>query len=358
MSATAQITEPLPAAHAGRIPHLRVLDGWRGLSILLVLSAHLLPLGPARLGLNESAALAGMALFFTLSGFLITSTLYFQPPGLAVSAQVRNFLIRRVCRIVPAAWLFVLVTLPFLHLPWGFWPASLLFYANLPPFHLVPVTGHLWSLCVEIQFYALIALLFALFRARAFTLLPLLTLAVTLNRIFLHEPHSIVTLYRLDEILAGASLAYLFHGPHSFRLRAVLANIHPGVPLALLAIACVPAFSWPEYLRPYCAALLVGTTFFRPGTRDTRLLESAPLLFFAGISYALYVWHPLFSHGWFGTGTTLIRYSKRPLGLALTFAVAWLSTHTFESRFIALGKRLTSRNSPKHRAPFIAASSR
>ena len=335
-TAIAQLTEPLPAIHPARIPHLRVLDGWRGISILLVLAAHLLPLGPKRLALNESAGYAGMALFFTLSGFLITSTLYFQP-------NVRNFLIRRICRIVPAAWLFVLVTLPFLHLPWGFWPASLFFYANLPPFHLVPVTGHLWSLCVEFQFYAFIALLFAVLRKRAFALLPWLTLAITLNRIHAHEPHSIVTLYRLDEIFAGATLAWLFHGPHSHRLRAVLANIHPAVPLALLALSCLPALGWPEYLRPYCAVTLVGTTFFRPATPGTRVLESRPLLFLASISYALYVWHPLFAHGWFGTGSTLVRYSKRPLGLALTFAVAWLSTHQLESRFIALGKRLTRR---------------
>ncbi len=346
MTATQELTEPLTAAtptRTPRIPHLRVLDGWRGLSILLVLAAHLLPLGPARLGLNESAALAGMALFFTLSGFLITSTLYFQPPGSPVARHVRNFLIRRVCRIVPAAWLFVLVTLPFLHQPGSFWPASLLFYANLPPFHLVSLTGHLWSLCVEIQFYVLIALLFAVLRQRAFALLPWLTLAITCNNLFHHEPHSIVTWFRLNEILAGATLAWLFHGPHSFRLRAVLANLHPALPLTLFAATCLPALGWPEYLRPCCAAALVGTTFFRPETSGTRLLESKPLLFLATISYALYLWHPLFAHGWFSTGTTLLRYEKRPLGLALTFAVAWLSTHSFESRFIAFGKRLTRR---------------
>ena len=334
MNAVAEVTKPLPAVHPTRIPHLRVLDGWRGLSILLVLAAHLLPLGPRRFELNASAGYAGMALFFTLSGFLITSTLYFQP-------NVRAFLIRRVCRIVPAAWLFVIVTLPFLHLPVAFWPASLLFYANLPPFHLVDLTGHLWSLCVEIQFYTLIALLFAMFRKRAFALLPLLTLALTLSDVRAHEPHSIVTWYRLNEILAGASLAYFFHGPHSVRLRAVLANLPPALPFAIFCAACLPALGWPEYLRPFAAVALVGTTFFRPGTAGTRLLESRVLFFFAGISYALYVWHPLFAHGWFGAGTTLQRYEKRPLGLALTFAVAWLSTHYFESRFIALGKRLT-----------------
>ncbi len=54
---------------------LYVLDGWRGVSILLVLAAHLLPLGPKSLHLNEVAGAMGMSLFFTLSGFLIARLL-------------------------------------------------------------------------------------------------------------------------------------------------------------------------------------------------------------------------------------------------------------------------------------------
>ena len=38
---------------------LAVLDGWRGVSILLVLSSHLLPLGPKRWQLNEMAGPMG-----------------------------------------------------------------------------------------------------------------------------------------------------------------------------------------------------------------------------------------------------------------------------------------------------------
>lgn len=55
--------------------HVHVLDGWRGISILLVLAAHLLPLGPKIWHLNVAAGVAGMVLFFVLSGFPITSFL-------------------------------------------------------------------------------------------------------------------------------------------------------------------------------------------------------------------------------------------------------------------------------------------
>ena len=58
-----------------KIPRFPVLDGWRGISILCVLSAHMLPLGPKSWQLNATTATIGMSIFFTLSGFLITTTL-------------------------------------------------------------------------------------------------------------------------------------------------------------------------------------------------------------------------------------------------------------------------------------------
>ena len=52
---------------AHRLP---VLDGLRAISILLVLAAHMVPVGPSVLGLNYTVGAMGMSLFFALSGFL------------------------------------------------------------------------------------------------------------------------------------------------------------------------------------------------------------------------------------------------------------------------------------------------
>ena len=52
-----------------------VLDGWRGVSISLVLAGNLLPLGFKKWQLNDTVAVTGMVLFFILSGFLITNIL-------------------------------------------------------------------------------------------------------------------------------------------------------------------------------------------------------------------------------------------------------------------------------------------
>src|SRR5579863_1083369 len=88
-------------------PHrLPVLDGWRGISILCVLAGHLLPLGFKRLQLNATIATTGMTLFFVLSGFLIVSML-------VRNDNVASFLIRRVCRILPLAWGYLIGVLIF-----------------------------------------------------------------------------------------------------------------------------------------------------------------------------------------------------------------------------------------------------
>ena len=83
------------SAHESR---LQLLDGWRGISISLVLAGHLLPLGPKSLQINPTATAAGMAMFFILSGFLITSLLLRDD-------HIGRFLVRRFARIVPLAWL-------------------------------------------------------------------------------------------------------------------------------------------------------------------------------------------------------------------------------------------------------------
>lgn len=317
------------------MPRFSQLDGWRAISILAVLCAHFLPLGPAHWELNISAGLLGMSIFFTLSGFLITSTLYFQP-------SVRVFVIRRVFRIVPLALLYMVLCLFFLHVSWNVWLAHIFFYVNLPPFRLTKLTLHMWSLCVEMHYYALTAALFLLLRQRSFVLAPLLALTVTALRIHAHMTSSIVTIYRLDEILAGATLAYLLHGQGSVGVSRVLSRIPPLVPLLLLLLSTHVYFVSLNYLRPYLAALTVGTTLMPNRTRWVSVLSSKPLKYIAGISYALYVWQGLAHSGWFEGGPKTVKYAKRPLGICLTFLLAHLSSKYFEPFWIRLGKKLSA----------------
>ena len=315
---------------------LHALDGWRGISILCVLAAHLLPLGPKAWYMNETIAPMGMAIFFTLSGFLITRFLLDHD-------SVADFLVRRFFRIVSLAWVAMAVVLLISSAPTSAYLPHFLFYANLPPQSLTVIGSHLWSLCVEVQFYAGIALVVALLGKRGLYLLPVACLAVTLHRVVAHAPIDIVTWRRVDEILAGGILALAFSNRLGAGPQRVLRWLNPYAILLLLAISSHPGSGFMNYLRPYFAALLVGSTLFAPPARLDAVLGSRGLRYIATISFALYVIHHPLIFTWLGTGETLVRYLKRPLLFAATFGLAHVSTFYLEQSCIAYGKRLSRR---------------
>ncbi len=333
----------------GHLPRYPNLDGWRGISILFVLAAHWLPLGPSRWELNAAAGVVGMSLFFSLSGFLITSTLVFHP-------SVGSFLIRRLARVVPLAWLFLVTVAIVVGLTGAELAAHALFFANIPPYWLTDVTAHLWSLCVEMHFYVAIALLVAVFRRRAFVLVPFLCLALTALRISAHEPVSIFTPFRVDEIASGSWLALCVHRGRLndlpgklWRFNITSARLPLWLLCFLLAASSHLSLVALNYFRPYAAALLVGATLTSGDGAFRRLLGSRRLAYVASISYALYVFHPLFSAGWMSSGSDVMKYAKRVPAALLTLMVAHLSTNHYERRWTEWGKRLSSSIGSKRR---------
>ena len=320
--------------------HTRVaeIDGWRAMSILLVLAGHLLPLGPHAFRLNDQAGLMGMSLFFAISGFLIVR---FLAEGMPVSA----FAARRLSRILPLSWTAMIAVFVMSDAGAGELVANLLFYSNVPPARLMQGGEHLWSLCVEVQFYVTAAALALLPRRRGLYLVPLLGLLVTALRIRDGEPISIVTWHRVDEILAGGTVALVYCGWFGAQAQTILRQTP-----AVLAVAAWLLCSHPEsgpllYLRPYAAALVIGSSLYGVAGLLGRLLTSQPMAYIAEISYALYVVHGVLAVTWLGAGDTLEKYAKRPLLFAATFALAHLSTHYFERPFVRLARRL--KPSPK-----------
>ena len=312
---------------------LVVLDGWRALSISLVMAAHLLPLGPKAWDVNAAIAALGMAFFFTLSGFLITRLL--------LTSDVVTFIIRRFFRIVPLAWLAMAIVLPVAGADQGTYAAHFLFYANLPPFWLTSIASYLWSLCVEVQFYVAIAASVALFGRRALHFLPLACISVTALRIYQGAELSIVTWLRVDEILAGGIVALAYEGHIGVRIPSFLKWLNPDwvLPLALASCAHTPL----AYLRPYLVSATVGASLFNCPSLLHKLSTNKVTVWIADISYALYVAHGCLMNTWLGFGNTVTKYAKRPLLIGITFAVSYISTKTYERWWIQLGKQLVQR---------------
>jgi peptidoglycan/LPS O-acetylase OafA/YrhL len=335
------MTSDSDRAHAGtstKAARLLVLDGWRAVSILFVLATHMLPLGPKSWSLNESSGLAGMALFFTLSGFLITTNLLRHP-------SVLNFVIRRGCRILPLAYVATIVYLLIQQKGAPFYVAHFLFLVNYDHAHMTPATGHFWSLCVEVHFYVFVALLVLAIGRKGLPALPLVALAVTALRVSSGVYANIMTHLRVDEILSGATLGLVWAdklGTLGRRMGAVLRAVPVWVWVVLLAVASHPASGGLQYARPYLATALVGHTLLND-RRSWRALRNRPMQYVAEISYALYVIHPLTMYGWLGSGGRLVKYTKRILSFGLTFGLAHLSTFHMERHVIAFGKWLTHR---------------
>jgi len=314
-----------------RLPQL---DGLRAISIILVLCTHMLPMGPKQLLLNEATGAMGMSLFFSLSGFLITS-------NLLAGQSVRAFFIRRFIRILPLAYAY----LAFVFLLVVFDPlklfGSLFFVENyVHSLLLHNVNGHFWSLCVEMHFYVAIGLCVLLLGRRGLWIVLPACLLVTLLRISEGAYINIKTHLRVDEILIGACVALLYH-EKIVRFRA-------STLLVCLAVAGWFVSSWPfsddlQYLRPYfTGTLLMSVIYLSPGWLYWGLV-SRPAKYIAEVSYALYVFHPLTIYGWMNEGSIFERYAlKRPVSFAVTFFLAHISTFYWERAWIALGKRITS----------------
>lgn len=304
------------------------LDGLRAISICLVLATHLLPLGPKALHLNSTAGPMGMSLFFVLSGYLIVSTLR--------SAPIPEFIVKRLARILPLAYLYILLVFILGGLSKQALPYHLGFVVNYRPDQMTPVTEHLWSLCVEVHFYVFVTLL-AVGGRKAFVLVWPCCLAITAIRVREGAYIDVPTHLRVDEILAGACIATL----PMRRFRAFAA------PLVIWVLAVGawfgtshPDSGWVQYLRPYAAAFLLAATLAQPPNRLTAVLSGRALRYIAAASYALYVFHPLAAHGWWNYGSVWQRYLlKRPLGFALTLAAAHISTFYWEAIWIQAAKR-------------------
>lgn len=131
--------------------HLDYLDGWRGISILLLIAGHfnLLPFYTGRLGVE---------FFFVLSGRLMAEILFVRETPIDV------FYWRRASRILPAFWLFLAgLTVASLFFPWLDMRAidvitSVTFTKNFATLTSTsPGLGHLWSLCIEEQAYVILS---------------------------------------------------------------------------------------------------------------------------------------------------------------------------------------------------------
>jgi peptidoglycan/LPS O-acetylase OafA/YrhL len=158
------------------------LDGLRGISILLVIVAHLLKnyrsVGWATVLFT---GVTGVNIFFVISGFLITTLLLKEKHTLG-RISLKNFYIRRALRIVPPVYLYLIV-LFFLKIIYDLKVSgkslleAALYLKNLP-LSKDWYTDHFWSLGIEEQYYLIFPFLLTVLPLRIYKRLIIILIIV------------------------------------------------------------------------------------------------------------------------------------------------------------------------------------
>lgn len=304
---------PIPPPAPARLGHVAGLDGLRGLAVVAVVGFHFWPH-------RVPAGFLGVSVFFTLSGFLITSVLLTSRDH--GDLRLRSFWARRLRRLLPAS----LVTLVAIAAVWGAagWYdrglrggllASLFDVANWREVWIGERYGvsreaspvlHFWSLAIEEQIYLLLpvaVVVAATLRRVRFVLAGLL--AVSVLATVLHAGDRVVVYYgthtRAAELLLGALAAALLHGRLGARANLASGRRAAAGVVAAVAGAAVAALVLRTSLATagyasgllvlvglLSTALVVGVTFSPPAGR---VLDVAPLAWLGRVSYAVYLFH-------------------------------------------------------------------
>ncbi len=332
-----------------RIPSL---DGFRAISILLVLICH------SRLSAGFPTAYAdlarhgkiGVTVFFVISGFLITSLLLTEEQKNG-KIKLSAFYIKRAFRILPVFILYTAFVLlmkdsqgytitnnDLLHV--------LTFTANFDPDNSW-FLGHLWTLSVEEQFYLLWPVLLVFCRKYIKPILIILIAYGCIARVidFKFPAYKVVSLSPFfmyaDAILLGALGGVINAENRDFSRH----KIFQYYPLQLLAFGIITLFVYLSgYGKMAYIALPFGGLFISVSIMFLifayvnptpnllyKLLNSKILIHIGVLSYSIYVWQQ-----YFFVGKELVWYRVWPLNILVIYVISLASYYLCEQPFLRM----------------------
>jgi peptidoglycan/LPS O-acetylase OafA/YrhL len=284
------------------------MDSLRAIAVLAVLFSHFW-------GRDSGLGHAGVLLFFTISGYLVTGILLNLRNSVARRSEIwtgmRRFYIRRALRIFPAyyALLIFMACFSFFDIrETFFWHALHLsnflfaFREEWEPW----VAAHYWSLSIEEQFYLVwpFVILFTPKRFLAATLGFLMIGSVVFRAALLWANAPVFWIWMLppsffDALAGGALLVMIETRPHLRRWlmrAAILAGIPwvfltLGADLGFFELSLAASLIVQDGLQNIASMGLVAAVRVGITGPVGRFLLFKPLRFLGAISYGMYLYH-------------------------------------------------------------------
>lgn len=279
-----------------RVQHIPYLDGWRGLAILCVLSAHF--------SSYDHFGGLGVTIFFVLSGILMSRILFVENTSLI------TFYRRRGARILPVFVLYLVVVFTLWKILFDKSSATEFAYTLLflrtymqgsPISHSDFPIGHLWSLNVEEHSYVLlsiITLLVARGSMKAVTAILAGCSLLCLGFFFYYKmyPPAAPSLFTQRSEIAAfplllSSTIYMLKQHYPLRAPRWLAIA------ALAAAFLVAALTTSVFARWLLTAVLCAVAVNALEMSPTwflRALSHPALTWFGVCSYSIYLWQQIF----------------------------------------------------------------
>jgi peptidoglycan/LPS O-acetylase OafA/YrhL len=330
------------AERGGRIG---VLDGWRAVSVTMVIVGHLLHFSSIRIDTPiahamDQYAYLGVQIFFVISGFVICRG-FIKERAEFGRVSLAAFYVRRFFRIIPplCIYVFVIAILAYSGIvePIAvFTTRSLVFACNFPNINCGGwLGGHTWSLSTEEQFYMVFPLIFLVSGAHG----KIVTagLAVTLPCLCLlfyatKFTHTAAFISLFVSIAAGVAWAM-----NEKIVRAATNTIPRGAFFVALGLLLIIAHFSGSRVATVFNVLFVApliVTSLMLSMKDIPLvsvfLKSGPVRWLGVVSYSLYLWQQLATNAFPHAGIGFYAVSLGGCLLWVTISFYWIERPLME----------------------------
>ncbi len=347
----------------GNRTRLRELDGWRAISVFLVVQQHImlfqyggfLSRHPQIAFVEGFLGVLGVKVFFVISGFVICRMLISEEECEG-AASLKDFYYRRVFRILPPFVLYLitlslLLGLGLIEEHWSSILAAGLFLSNI---HIWPsgmFVGHIWSLAVEEQFYLTFPAVFVITskRWRTTTIMGFMLAFVVWNLSMIYTGwDSLVSgVVRSGFICISCGVVIATQEGYARRLGSRVPSFLAVLIAVVLVIHPVNSDTWQGALYesllvpPAIGALLLYSLERGPWLRV--LLLSKPFQTVGMMSYGIYLWQQFFTarnHA-YQFGSHILGGHVSFLLFPLLFVIVPLSYFCIEQPAIRYGRVLS-----------------